>query len=522
VENEKKKTLVDRIWDFLASIKLAIVIFAALALTSIVGTVIEQNADPGKNIKLLTKMFGQSSAPSLYRIFGSLGFMDMYHSWWFVTILLLFAANLIICSIDRLPRILKLVKEPIKPLSEEHFKGFGIKKELVLKGSPEKTKGTVSNAARKALGFQLNEATETHGCQLYSHAGNYTRLGVYITHFSILVILLGAVIGIFFGFKGFLNLPEGRAYAVAFARGRQTTDSGDFERILHAVDASAGNLPKAAQLLGTDEGTLKAKMQASGIHPLGFFIRCDEFNVDYYGNTDMPRAYKSWLTVIKDGKEAVKKMIEVNNPLSYEGMTFYQSSYGFTGEIENAVYRIRLTSRNGKTEEMNLRYGGTFTIPGTGITGRIENFSPALAVDEQTGKAFTYADQMTNPAVYIRFSEGGKDKFAGWILKRYPATGRLPDGNAVEFSGVWGLQYTGLQVRKDPGVWVVYFGCIAMAFGLFTAFFMSHRKIWIRLVEEKGGTRVIVGASANKNRHAFERKIDRMIDLLSKDKEGGK
>ena len=80
MENEKDKTFVDRIWDFFASIKLAIVIFAALSLTSIVGTVIEQNADPEKNIKLLAKLFGHSAAPSLFRIFDSLGFMDMYHS----------------------------------------------------------------------------------------------------------------------------------------------------------------------------------------------------------------------------------------------------------------------------------------------------------------------------------------------------------------------------------------------------------------------------------------------------------
>ncbi len=517
MESEKNKTFVDRIWDFFTSIKLAIVIFAALALTSIVGTVIEQNADPERNIKLLAKLFGQSAAPSLFRIFDSLGFMDMYHSWWFVSILLLFAANLIICSIDRLPRILKLVREPLKPLSEDHFKGFGIRKELVLKGSPEKTKGAVSDTVRKALGFSLVEAREAHGYQLYSQRGNYTRLGVYITHFSILVILIGAVIGIFFGFKGFLNLPEGKTYSVAFARRGHMTDSAEFERILSAVDATSGNLSVAARQLGIDEGTLKSQMRLYGIQPLGFQIRCDEFNVDFYGNTDMPRAYKSWLTVLKDGKEVLKKVIEVNNPLTYEGITFYQSNYGISpGSSGNAVFRFRVSSKEGRTDAINLRFGDTFAIPGADLTGKIEDFSPALGIDEQTGKAFTYAEQLNNPAVYINFFEGGTRKFGGWILKRYPETWRMPDGNVVEFDGVWGLQYTGLQVRKDPGVWVVYLGCISMAAGLFIAFFMSHRKIWIKLVEEKNSTRVIVGASANKNRHAFERKIDRMVDLLSK------
>lgn len=523
MENEKNKNFVDRIWDFLSSIKLAIVIFAVLSITSIIGTIIEQNAAPERNIKLLAKLFGQSAAPSLFRTFESLGFMDMYHSWWFVTILLLFAANLIICSIDRLPKILKLVKEPVKPLSEDHFKGFGIKKEIALKGSPEKTRGVVSDAVRRALGFRLNEIKEAHGYQFYSQKGNYTRLGVYITHFSILVILSGAVLGIFFGFKGFLNIPEGRAYSVAFARGRHMTDSAEFERILNVVNASAGNLSGAARQLGTDEGALKSKMKMYGIQPLGFTIRCDEFNVDFYGNTDMPRAYKSWLTVLKDGKEVMKKVIEVNSPLTYEGVTFYQSSYGLVpGSGEDAVFRFKVTSKDGRTEDLSLKFGGSFLIPGTALTGKIEDFSPALGLDERTGRPFTYAEQLNNPAVFINFYEGGNRKFGGWILERYPETWRLPDGNVLEFAGPYGMEYTGLQVRRDPGVWVVYLGCLTMAIGLFIAFFMSHRKIWIKLVEEKNGTRLIVGATANKNRHAFERKIDRMVDLLSKDKEGGK
>ncbi|MCL5024340.1 MAG: cytochrome c biogenesis protein ResB [Nitrospirae bacterium] len=522
MEKEKNKTFVDKLWDSLASIKLAIIIFAVLALTSIVGTVIEQNADPERNIKLLAKLFGASAAPSLFRIFDSLGFMDMYHSWWFITILLLFSANLVICSIERLPKILKLVKEPVKPLPEERFKGFGIQRELTVKGNPEKAKGTVMRAVKSSLGFQLAETKEGHGYQLYSQKGNYTRLGVYVTHFSILVILVGAVVGIFFGFKGFLNLPEGRTYSVAFSRGHHMTDTAEFERIVDAVDASSGNLTNAAKTLSMDVATLKAKMRSFGIQPLDFGIRCDEFSVDFYENTDMPKAYKSRLAVIKNGKVVLNKVIEVNNPLTYDGVTFYQSSFGFSGGIENAVFRFRLASKDGRAEDLNLRYGGSFTIPGTDITGKIEDFSPALGIDEQTGRPFTYAQQMNNPAVYVNFFEKGSRKYGGWLLKRYPATWKLPDGNIVAFNGVWGMQYTGLQVRKDPGVWIVYFGCITMAVGLFVAFFMSHRKLWIRLVEEKNTTRVIIGASANKNRHAFERKIDKLLSALGSDKTGGK
>jgi len=80
----------------------------------------------------------------------------------------------------------------------------------------------------------------------------------------------------------------------------------------------------------------------------------------------------------------------------------------------------------------------------------VVDFSPALGVDE-SGKLFTYAESMNNPAAFVEFSEAGKPKFKQWILKRYPETWKSQIGT-VEFKELWGVQYTGLQVRKDPGV----------------------------------------------------------------------
>lgn len=89
MEENKNKSIIDKIWDFFASITLAVVLFAFIALTSIVGTIVEQNVAPEKNLKLLAKFFGESNAPAFYKILDSLGFLDMYHSWWFIGLLLL-------------------------------------------------------------------------------------------------------------------------------------------------------------------------------------------------------------------------------------------------------------------------------------------------------------------------------------------------------------------------------------------------------------------------------------------------
>ncbi len=477
---EKSRNIFDKIWDIFASVKLAVIIFALISATSIVGTILEQGAEPEKNIKVLMKMFGfnHETAHGVLDVLDSMYFTEMYHSWWFLALLLLFAANLIICSLDRLPRIWKLVREKVRPLPADYIEKMSIRQTLSLKGKASSVRES-AYAAMQSIGFKPLESSEGQSMQLYAEKGNYTRLGVYITHLSILIILAGSIIGIFFGFNAFLNLPEGATSSVAFKdRGAEV--------------------------------------------PLGFDLRCDDFEVEYYPNSEMPKSYKSWLVVLKNGKEVAKKVIVVNDPLTYDGITFYQSSFGLVPNAAGSgVLILKAFSRDGKAEQLNLRIGDTFTIPGTSVTGKIRDYSPALSFD-QSGRAFTFTDQMVNPAVYIDFSEKGAQKFSGWLLKRYPNTWNLPDGNRVEFHDYWGVQYTGMQVRKDPGVVIVYLGCIIMGIGLYMTFFMSHRRVWVAMAEDKGSVRVLIGASANRNRATLERKIEKLVGLINAGPKGGK
>jgi len=472
-QSPQKKSFVDRIWDFFASIKLAAVTFALIALSSIIGTVLEQQADPAKNLQLLGKMFGEELAPRLYDIFYAMGFMDMYHSWWFMSFLVIFSVNIIVCSLDRLPAILKVIKQPILPLKKDRFGAYSIKHDVSLKSGSETAKNAIRDAIRKA-GFNVQELSDEGMVQFYSQKGGYSRLGVYITHLSILLIFLGAVIGIFFGFNGYLNLPEGYTSEVAYSR------------------------------------------QGGTAHQLDFIIKCDDFDVEYYRDSDMPKDYKSWLKVIdmQTGTVARQKVIEVNEPLKYQGYTFYQSNYGLMPEGQGVrEIVLNIISNEGSSDTVRIQPGGSFTIPDTDIEGHVKDYSPALAFRED-GSTYTYGDMLTNPAVFIQFTRKGKEIYSGWLLKRFPRTWNLPDNNRVEFVDLWGAQYTGLQVRKDPGVWIVYLGCLVMGLGLYSTFFMSHKKIWIALLP--GEKRMLVAATANKNRPGFERKIESIITAISK------
>jgi hypothetical protein len=50
---------------------------------------------------------------------------------------------------------------------------------------------------------------------------------------------------------------------------------------------------------------------------------------------------------------------------------------------------------------------------------------------------------------------------------------------------------------------------------------MSHRRLWVTIAEEKGGSRLSIGASANRNRASFERKIQKLARLLEAGQKGG-
>jgi cytochrome c biogenesis protein len=470
-----KVDLSERLWNFFASVKLAIVVFIILATTSIIGTIIPQ--EPEEAMKFLTKSFGDNTAPTIYNFLIRFDFLNMYHSWWFIALLTLFSVNLIVCSLERLPKTLRLIRTPMKPLAENVIKTLPIKKEFTIKTNLRIAKDEILNAL-SASRYHVFEATEEEGIQLYTQKGRYTRLGVYIVHVSLLLIFIGAIIGARFGFTGFLNLPEGASSDVAYTRGGK-------------------------------------------VIPLGFTVKCNWYNTEYYRDTDTPQEFQSELVIIENGREVLKKVIEVNSPLTYKGITFYQSSYGMIPDAEGE-FELNVIPKKGRKETYHLKLGEGFEIPNSNIKATIVDFSPALGIDPRTGKLFTYAETMVNPAVKIRFESTGSGNsaphnwgFTGWILKRYPETGILPGGHKIEFIDYWGVEYTGLQVSKDPGVGIIYFACIIMVIGLYIAFFMSHKKIWIRITNEKNSIKVVLGGSASKNRFSFEKEIEKILSRAS-------
>lgn len=446
-----ERGFVQIVWDFFCSLKLTIFLLISLALTSIIGTVLPQGTVPPEYV-------AKTSAIKM-QIYSSLGFFDMYHSWWFITLLYVFSLNLICCSIKRLPHVFKFISEPTLVLSDSMRNSFSQKKEVTFSASPENAKQKLVDFLGKE--FTAPVVTEHSGeYHLFAQKSVWCRLGVYVVHFSILVIFIGAIIGSLFGFKGYVNILEG---------------SG-----INAIEGRTGE-------------TI----------PLDFTLVCEKFEVEFY-KTGAPKEFRSTLTVLDNGKPVpglTSRKTIVNDPLTYKGITFYQSSYGQANEGSDHLLSIRPRT-GGNIEKVQLRDGGTVTLKdGTSIklleaTQEIRQFMPSFS----------------GPAARVEVTYKGKAPQAFIVFKNFPEmNAQRGDDLIIDYDGTNAKMYTGLQVAKDPGVWVVWLGCAFMCVGLYIAFFMSHKRVWI--VISKGHARMY--GNASKNQAAFSMQFDDLADKLN-------
>lgn len=117
---------------------------------------------------------------------------------------------------------------------------------------------------------------------------NRWRIGFAVTHLSILLILLGAVMTVFLKQEGQLSIQEGQESGTVLS--------------LKGGEAPAIRLP--------------------------FQIHLDAFEIDVYPGTNRPAMFRSRVQVHDHAKNVhIPAVIEMNKPLSYGGFKFFQSSY---------------------------------------------------------------------------------------------------------------------------------------------------------------------------------------------------
>src|SRR4030042_4294668 len=168
-------------YDLFRSIKLTIFLLILLAILSIIGTLIAQNASRLEYI--------QRYGIGLYEVLNFFNLLDMYHSWWFSAILLLLVINLIFCSIHRFPGVWSQTfrKSNSEGLDDSMLKILPyVEKVQISTGSRATTEKDIRTHLKKR--FRNPKRIETESAiTFFSTRGKFSRLGFFITHLSLLI-----------------------------------------------------------------------------------------------------------------------------------------------------------------------------------------------------------------------------------------------------------------------------------------------------------------------------------------------
>jgi len=437
-------------YEALASVKLSVFLFLLLAVCSILGTLLPQ----GLSVEELQHRY----KPSVVWWMETLSLHDLYHSGWFQILLVLLCVNLLVCSIQRFPKTLKLLQTRDDPVDPAKLLKFGSSFEITTRLPWREAQARLEGIIPGELA-PLRLAPGKNGFAAVAEKGRWSPLMVYGVHFSVLLILSGALIGSFFGFKGMMNIPEGQL---------------------------------------SDEVLLYQRRQSL---LLPFQVRCDDFDVSLY-DTGAPKEYRSDLVILDEGKEALRQTIRVNDPLTYRGVTFYQASYGLI--LKSAD--VELTDKEtGKTYTLSLPYREMVRIPGT--------------QDQIEAIQFQQNFSRFGPAVgIVLLREGQTEPMGSWILVKMPEFhGNRVQNYQVKITKTEEGYYTGLQVKQDPGVWIVYAGFILLLAGIGITFYTRHRKLWIWADAggpESSPVRIVVAGRTNKNAVTFEEEFKHLCGRL--------
>jgi ResB protein required for cytochrome c biosynthesis len=282
----------------------------------------------------------------------------------------------------------------------------------------------------------------------------------------VIIILIGGLIGLLWGVKGNVEIPEGAS-------------------------------------------THQIRLQNGLMFDLGFIMRCDDFNVAYYPN-GAPKDYKSSLAIFEDGKEVLTKIIEVNHPLKYKGFTFYQESFGeATDQRGEITLRVRKKRSKEPGREFHVNLGESFTLPTTGLRIKVNRFFPDFILDEN-GTVMNRSFALHNPALELLIFKGDELQTQTWVFQKFPDFHGSKGEYQFLIQDIGTKVYTGLQVTKDPGVNVVWAGCILMILGILSTFFFSHQQVWIRTKTVGNNLELVMAGTARKNRIGFEKVFERL------------
>jgi cytochrome c biogenesis protein len=454
-------------WRTLTSVRFAVLQITLLAIAGAIGAVLRQLPafalhDPAAYAQQMAQMhqaydpltiLGLNVGPAMVNAFEWAGFFRVFSAPWFVFLLVLLTVSILVCTIDRTPRLWRSVAR-VTPIQTAAFYDLRRPERARFATTDASALGELADVLRAHRFSVVENSTEPAGRVLHVYADKYryVKLATLISHLGLILFLAGGAITAGLGFETVVFLGEGQTAPV--------------------------------QAVGTPGNLLVKNFHFEApTRPDGSFA---DFRTD--------------LAVYRDGQQLARKVIRVNDPLEVDGYVFHQNTFGPAEELE-------IRDRSGNllwsgpvllADELDGRPQGFLTIPGADIglllvLARNTDGAPLLAV---TGlRASGTGDQFET--LFIRgFGLGAS------------STPDVTAGYAITWKAA--SAYTGMVIKRDPGaglIWIAYGG---LMIGLVLTFYFPRRRVWARF----DGQYLSVALVGDRYVNA-EREFERLLDELA-------
>ncbi len=441
---------------FLASVKLAIVLFILITLASILGTLIPQ----GRSAAEYAARYGASSG-----LFISLQLTRLYHSFWYMALLLFFGLNTVVCTLSRFGAKWRRAFGPIAAADAQTLMAMKVKSRFRLALPAAAAKDRIAGLLG-ARHYRLTESATANGVVLLARKRRLGRFGSDVVHLGLLVVLIG----------GFTSGIGVRRADVALLEG-QTAD-----------------VPHAA-----------------------FQVRLEKFETEYYPQGGV-KAWKSTVTVVENGAAVLSRVVEVNHPLTYRGFSFFQAAYGLDWDSPKLELEVRKRADAAFSKAIALKVGERVPVGDADVSHVVvRQFVPDFVIGDGN-KVQSRSQEPNNPAALVEAWKGEERVFQSWIFAKYPdfGQGHAAGQSALSFvlKSYSAAPYSVLQAAKDPGVNLIWLGCLLVSAGFFLAFYWPSREIRVLLEEVQGRVEVTAAGQAAKNRETFRSEFESVFESI--------
>ena len=452
-----------RIWRLFTSVNFAVVQIVAVAILASFGMTIRQlpgfafrsAGDYASEMNRLRSVYEPALGVGLVDLMERLQLFHVFSSTPFSLALLLLAVSIVICTLDRTPRLWQQ-SAAIRVVQPHAYFDPRLPDRVSIAPGPGLTAGAVRAALRQGR-FKVREETAPDGTRfLYGDRNRWTKLATLVSHLGLILFLIAGLV---------------------------------------------------TARLGDEQGLVVAEGDTLTVQPIGtpglLLVRNLAFDAPGL-ETGSPTDFTTDLEVYRDGQLLARKVIRVNDPLSAGGYTFHQNGFGPAPDLEIRSTVDDAILWSGPVPLTDAAAGRPFgAIP---IPGRPYGLQLLLDRTEEgvgTLIALPYAVRGTNP-------DGTPD-----IVQGFPVL--VVRGETVEMEGLdmsvslrSFSEYTLLIAKRDPGLPIVWTAFIALLVGLAVTFYLPRRRVWARLGLD--GRLDLVGRADRQVE--FDREFGGLIDVV--------